>query len=899
MEDKIKLIDYIDVERLQELQDGFSRLLGVAAGISDEEGNSITRHAGSCEFCKYTKSTELGAERCQKCDREGAALAMNEGKVVSYVCHAGLIDFVAPIIIDGKMVGCFCGGQVNSGEPDIEKVKQTAKDLGVDPDEYLAMACQSYTVSQEQIEKVTGFIDTVTRSISDMADKAYQLELAKAEVEYAAKLKADFLANMSHEIRTPMNGVIGMAELALREKLPDEAREYINQIKASGKTLLTIINDILDFSKIESGKMELVEDEYEPLSIINDVTNVVLTRIGDKPVELILDVDHNLPSRLWGDSIRIKQVLLNIANNAVKFTQAGSVQISLGFEWKTEDCIELKVTIRDTGIGIKEEDIKKLFRSFQQVDSKRNRQVEGTGLGLAISKQLVELMKGEVGVESAYGEGSVFWFSIPQQVRDKKPSIRVRKRENILALGILKSLFVEEQLKTEIQRFGGRFIKLSSINDVTNDILQEAQYLFVDESVNEGKIESLANMFPQLTMVCVCDFRRQMEFMQTNIVVLKKPVYALNLANLFDKSGNNPYESKQENDDCMFLAPDAHILIVDDNGVNLTVAAGLLKPLQMQVDVAFSGKEALDMINRHKYDLIFMDHMMPELDGVETTRIIRRLHPEYNDVPIIALTANVVSGAKEMFISEGMNDIVAKPIEMKSIVSKLRYWLPENKQIFVGTLIKLDNSADANDFEIPGLDTRYALSLLGTKELYLSVMKDYYRVIDKKVALIRENVDRCDWGNYTIEVHALKSASRQVGAIDLAELAAEMEKAGNARDTELIRRKTPIMLELYMSYKDVMAPFCQAEQENVDKPLSGDDILRGLLKNMSEAMENLDMDEMDRVKQELMSYSYEENKEKLVNKLGEAVEDIDVDACEIVVKQLLDIIGEDCNGGTV
>ncbi|MGN0402213.1 MAG: PocR ligand-binding domain-containing protein [Acetatifactor sp.] len=892
MEQKINLIDYIDVERLQELQDSFSRLVGVAAGISDDEGNSLTQHVGACDFCKYTKSSKIGAERCRKCDSEGAALAMREGRAVSYTCHAGLIDFVAPIVIDGKMVGCFCGGQVNTGEPDVERVRRTAEDIGADPDQYLFMASRTRTVSEEQLQKAVEFIDTVTHSISDMADKAYQLEHAKAEVEYAAKLKADFLANMSHEIRTPMNGVIGMAELALREELPAEAREYINQIKVSGKTLLTIINDILDFSKIESGKMELTEDEYEPLSIVNDVTNVVLTRIGDKPVELVVDVDHNLPSKLWGDNIRIKQILLNIANNAVKFTQAGSVFISLGFEWTTENSIELKVKIQDTGIGIKEEDIKKLFRSFQQVDSKRNRQVEGTGLGLAISKQLVELMKGEVGVESTYGEGSTFWFRIPQKVRDKKPSIRIMEQGKINAVCIVENLFVREQLKTDIKYFGGTLVELPSVNDLTEAHLNDANYLFVDETVTDGKTESIANMHSQLTVVCISDFRRQVEFKQNNIVFIKKPVYALNLANLFNNKSINSYEQDSEKEDYMFIAPSAHILIVDDNGVNLTVAVGLLKPLQMQVDTAFSGKEALDMIVKRKYDLIFMDHMMPELDGVETTRIIRRMHPEYNDVPIIALTANVVSGAKEMFISEGMNDIVAKPIEMKAIVAKLHYWLPADKQTRVGTLIEKDVNTECKNFEIPGLDTQYALGLLGSKELYMSVMKDYYRVIDKKTAVIRAAVDNCDWGNYTIEVHALKSASRQIGAVELADRAAEMEKAGNARDIDLIRENTSAMLEQYQSYKDILGAMFQTEKEEEDKQPSTDETLGSLLQALQEAMDNLDMDEMDRVKQELLSYSYEESRAEVVRKLCDAVEDIDVDTCEVLAEQLIDMIAE-------
>lgn len=889
MSEQIELIKYIDTEKLQKIQDSFSALLGVGSSISDADGSAITQHSAMCDFCKYTRVSVEGSKRCRQCDREGAELAMKEGRAVSYTCHAGLVDFVAPIIIEGKMVGCFSGGQVRIGEPDEEKVRKTAIDIGVNPDMYLAMARKTNNITEDRLQKAMNFIYEVTNTISDMAYKQYQLEQAKVEVEYAAKLKSDFLANMSHEIRTPMNGVIGMAELALREELPTGARNYINQIKISGKTLLAIINDILDFSKIESGKMELLSDEYEPLSIANDVTNVALTRIGDKNIDFILDVDAGLPAKLYGDNIRITQVLMNLANNAVKFTTAGRVKIEIGYEWLDEENIDLKISVQDTGVGISEEDLKKLFQSFQQVNSKRNREVEGTGLGLAIAKQLVGLMDGEIGVESTLGEGSNFWFRIPQKVTKKEAGIIVHDKSEIRTIGLIGNPFVEMQLKKDIERLGGTYERMPSVKAIAESGLKEYNYLFVDDTVKDGQIESFANLFGHLTVVDIIDFRNQKEFSQDNTVVMKKPVYALNLANLFNHSLDIQVVGKNQDEDFMFIAPKAHILIVDDNAVNLTVATGLLKPLKMQIDSAFSGKDALEKISLKKYDLIFMDHMMPELDGVETTHIIRRMHPDYNDVPIIALTANVVSGAREMFINEGMNDIVAKPIEIKAIVSKLHNWLPHEKQIRVATL-KDNSEVQTTDIKIEGLDINYALGLLGSEELLMSVLKDYYRVIEKKIEVIQNAYDNNDWGNYTIEVHALKSASKQIGALELSDMAAEMEKAGNARDTGAIRKKTAAMLQKYLSYKDILQPmFIEQEDKSKKEPIQ-DDVLRELLEMLTEAMGNLDMDGMDRIAKALKKYAYDEYRNEMIKCLYKAIEDIDIDTCEQLVEELRNTI---------
>lgn len=312
------------------------------------------------------------------------------------------------------------------------------------------------------------------------------------------------------------------------------------------------------------------------------------------------------------------------------------------------------------------------------------------------------------------------------------------------------------------------------------------------------------------------------------------------------------------------------------------MAEGLLAPLEMQIDTALSGKEAVAMIAMKHYDLIFMDHMMPEIDGVETTRLIRRFHPEYDEVPIIALTANAVEGTKEMFLSEGMNDFVAKPIELRIITSKIRHWLPKEK--IQKIMVRHEEKEEtAEPLHIDSLDTVYALKLLGSEELYWEVLKDYYEVIDKKSDLIRELEEGEDWKTYTIEVHALKSASRQIGAGELADLAAEMEAAGSRGDAERIHRDTEEMLSLYRQMKGILSPYVRTDEETVSKGAAGREALLALFESMKEALEELDIDRMEEVAEELSQYEYEVEQSELLGQLCSAVEDLDVDRCEDVI----------------
>lgn len=404
--------------------------------------------------------------------------------------------------------------------------------------------------------------------ITDLKKNAQRMMELKEEAERATRAKSEFLANMSHEIRTPMNAIIGMTEMILRGELDAERRDYAYQIKSAGNSLLTIINDILDFSKIESGKMEIIEDEYELMSLIHDVNSIIQTRIGDKSLRYIVNINETIPHRLYGDANRIKQMVINLANNAVKFTANGSVTLTVDYEMDGNSALNLMVRVKDTGIGIKKEDLEKIFESFGQADSYRNRQIEGTGLGLAITRNLAHLMGGEIYVRSVYNTGSEFSFIIPQKIVDKTPC---------------------------------------------------------------------SNVDPE-------EMRRKEESQYTH-----------------------------------FTACDARILVVDDNHVNLLVAEGLLQPFQMQVDLADSGIKAIEMVQKNSYDLVFMDHMMPGMDGIETVRAIRALPGDYASLPMVAFSANAVNGAREKLIGKGMDDFVAKPITLEELVRVLLKWLPKEK----------------------------------------------------------------------------------------------------------------------------------------------------------------------------------------------------------------------------
>lgn len=885
------LTDLIDVDMLQKIQDAFGAFTGMAVVSVDTKGVPVTKSTNFTEFCnKYTRGTEIGNRRCEECDIRSAEITFQTGKTTSYYCHAGLVDFAAPIMAGDTMVGGFIGGQILTEPPDLEKFAKMAEKIGVDPDEYVEAVKKVQIVSKETVDEASNFLYIVASALSNMAYKSHQLHESAIEIEKASRMKSDFLANMSHEIRTPMNAIIGLADLALREEMSPIARDYIHQVKASSKNLLVIINDILDFSKIESGKMDIVEVEYEPLSLINDLTSIINNRIGNKDIEFIMDIAPDLPKNLYGDNVRIHQVMLNLLTNAVKFTHQGEIRLELGVERMESDMLMMHVTIKDTGIGIKKDDMHKLFNSFQQVDSKRNRNIEGTGLGLAISQQLVNLMNGTISVKSEYNKGSAFSFSLPQRIIDDLPA--VPGLENPVSAGVLiKNPYVEKQLMKDLKWIGASCTDLTEANDFEN---LDLDFLFVEKVLFSQEVEKFLEDNPSMRCIVLSEYDSFEPLDIPNVKVISKPAYSLSIYNAMGVADISVVSEESDRESTFnFVAPDARILVVDDNPVNLTVAAGLLEPLRMNIDTASSAAEAIDIIHKVQYDLIFMDHMMPEVDGIEATHIIRQLVPSYNDIPIIALTANAIGGAKEMFLREGMNDFCAKPIDVKDIVSKLKHWLPKEKilpasDVSRGSVQDIpDTGADTGDRKLSNiheLNTGAAISLLGSEHLYRAVLKEYYCAIDKKCASIREHYKAEQWRDYTIEVHSLKSTSKQIGADHVSSMAAELEKAGNEGNTELILRNTEKMLEEYLELKDILRPYfpeCEAAEV---KHQQSEDIF-DLLEEMHDALDNFDTLQIDEVIEQMSRYSFTEEQKGLFEELKSCAETGDIDKCRDVTER--------------
>lgn len=886
LQSELNLIDLIDADTLNTIEQAFCEMTEMSAGISDPEGIPITTHCNASEFCRLVQSSAAGRARCERCDKMGAAMAMENNAAVFYRCHAGLIDFAAPISIQDQVLGTFVGGQILIAAPDEEKAVQLAYEINVDPQEYLSALRKLPIFTEEQINDAAEFLYTLSNILSSIGCSRYKILQSNIELEHATQSKSDFLANMSHEIRTPMNAIIGMSEMAMREPIPLAAKEYISQIKAAGQTLLTIINDILDFSKIESGTIDIHVTEYSPMSLVSDIVNAITTRIGTKDIEFIVDIAPELPELLLGDHIRINQIILNLTNNAVKFTKHGKIKLKIGYTPFDQENLTLHVSIEDTGSGIREEDINKLFDSFQRVDTLKTHKIEGSGLGLAITKQLLTQMQGDIQVESTYGVGSCFSFSLPQKIIRQNPSVTVNDPKNISAAGLVSNQYVSSQLQLDVERLGVSYLPLQSEQALLLLPKYKVNYFFIEHVMFTDEVEAFVRSHDQITAILMVNYQTILESDIPNLIVVKKPLYTMNIASIFNHELHAGL-AKENEDPFDFIAPDATILIVDDNAVNLTVAVGLLEPLQMQIDTAFSAQDAIEKIARHTYDLIFMDHMMPEVDGVEATHIIRRFYTNYNNVPIIALSANAVDGAEKLFLNEGMNDFVPKPIEIKVILSALRRWLPQEKIKPVSPAASSSHEKTLS-VQIDELDTQAALKMLGSEKLFWDVLKDYFLVISKKADLIQELEQKEDWKNYTIEVHALKSASRQIGAMELADLAARMEQAGNEANARLIHYTTPRLLDQYRALEPILQKYFQKDTDEKDAdalktPATPQD-LKQFFAMLRFAFENLDIDQMEEAITTMKQYSYADDEKELFDQLCGAVAEIDTDASEDIIK---------------
>lgn len=631
-----------------------------------------------------------------------------------------------------------------------------------------------------------GYIIIVT-DLSERMKTVERLEEAIEEAECANQAKSRFLANMSHEIRTPMNAIIGFSELVLKADINQQVREYVEDIKGASNNLLAIINDILDISKIESGKMELVCENYYVEPLLTDIAMIISNQAKEKGLEFFMKTGSGIPSRLFGDKVRIRSVLVNLLNNAVKYTEKGKVVFEVNVSEKTEQRVTLEFKISDTGVGIKKEDQQRLFQRFEQMDRKLHYGIEGSGLGLAIVKGYVDLMDGKVTVESSYGKGSVFTVVLEQQ-----------------AVG----------------------------EEVIDDFKKKEGETFGNNGMGNMKISGV------------------------------------------------------------------RVLVVDDNQVNLKVADNSLSYYGLSVDTASSGKEAIECCQQNHYQIVFMDEMMPEMDGIEAMKRIRKADPYYEyggKGKIIALTADAISGTRTRMLQEGFDEYLGKPMNFKVLERILMHFLP--KECFEFSAEESDFSEDSGEEELqylkealPMVEVEQGVSNCGGEiEDYLNVLNIAYQYGEKQLEELKTLKEQKDYENYTIKIHSMKSTTRNLGAIQLSDKAKKQEMAGKEGEYSYIDEH---MQEFQEEYKMLLANIetvlekyqLLEEKQKEEKEVLGEEMTLHILSNIRNYVENFDFIKVFDILEEVKKYQISEEYQPVFEKINEWMEVLAVDE----IKGLID-----------
>lgn len=710
----------------------------------------------------------------------GMACWFSLGLIFIFMLLDGM-DFVFMLLTDiAIIIGCYV---ISYYHPDYVIRLDTTQSVFFD-------VIQSMLISSFAIGAIIKFQKSIYVSLykqasinnDDLLEKTLQAKKAERLAQTATEAKSNFLANMSHEIRTPINTIMGMDEMILRETSDKVVEEYALDIKTASQNLLSLINDILDITKIESGKMGLVTGEYQFMSLMHDVLNNVTLRAKEKGLDVRLNIANDIPCDMLGDDIRIRQILTNILTNAVKYTQEGYIEISASCKRLYDNTVDLSFSVKDTGIGIKQEDIKRMFESFERLEENRNRNIEGAGLGMAITQNLLKMMGSALEVESVYGKGSEFSFTINQEI------------------------------------------------------------------VNDEHIGDFEHKLRQLT-------------------------------------ANYEYSTS-------FEAPKAHFLVVDDNTMNRKVFTALLKEPKVNVTEAASGEECLALIKKEHFDMIFLDHMMPGMDGVETFKQMATL--EGNKclrTPVIALTANAIAGAKERYMTMGFHGFLSKPIVPGQLEKMIRDFLPhdlmEHHEIDARDEARMNRVKQVELPEIECVDWDYALLHFPDANMVYQTAIDFYESIGYEreeisgyYSLMEDNFPIAD---YRIKVHAVKSMANTIGATALGGLAKVCEFAARDGEIEKIRALTPVLLD----EMDAMKQRLSVLASEVEKPAMEDmDELFALLEMLKMSIKTHDSVQADNIIKQITAFSYPTETQENIEQLGLHIMNLDFEEALIDIEEL-------------
>lgn len=629
--------------------------------------------------------------------------------------------------------------------------------------------------------------------------------------------KDEFMSSVSHELRTPLNIICGMGELIARSDVPEEVQGSAANILASGRGMQEFVSDVFDYMEIERGRLALREEEYNFASLLMNIVDIADAQNAEKKLDIIIDCDANIPCAMVGDSEKIRKVIMCLMSNAIKFTDKGFVSLKVSVRKETYG-VNLCIGIKDTGIGMSKEDVDRIFTDFNRVDGEADSRHRGVGLGLTLTRRLVEIMKGLINVTSEPGVGSEFRVVIPQRVTDGRPMVEVPDRERIKVLIYIN---IEKYSMPELRSAYVKWIRdvekkmgigMELITDISQckRMVENNSYTQLVTTLDEYRQEPwyFEMISKKLPVIMVME-RDEQAVIGGNFIVIYKPLTILSAVEAL--AGHSQRVRDQAREDG-FKAPEAKVLVVDDTVMNLKVMEGLLKKYDIVPYTVTSGAAALNVVNSIRFDLIFMDYMMPGMDGVAALKELRTMEDtHYRTLPVICLTANAVSGAREQMIGQGFDDFLAKPVDVTRLEEILRAWLPEERLKAADSSpaeAKAAGSSPAGETAAPQerkayeerpsrIDRVIGENYCGGKESYQEILKVFYEYGAEKRRELKKLYEQKNWSGYAIEVHALKSTALGIGAVELSELAKTLELAAKQENEPILEQNHETAMKEY------------------------------------------------------------------------------------------------------